>query len=179
MLTKFYIFCIIFIEAIPKKGSDFMNFAEELRAKREDLGLSIQDSAKKIGVAYNTFKRYETGESIPNEARQEEILIQMENTAEDSEADSLLNDIVTKEIAKMKQVAEENRLLLPLLRKSGFTLVNENGLYYWKNTCGLRTKAVAHEEILKDLEAMKAAIYSTLLYSQYKWRESAEDFDDE
>lgn len=42
------------------------NFGEELRAIREENGLSLEDVAEKIGVNVNFFKRAEAGEAVPS-----------------------------------------------------------------------------------------------------------------
>ena len=167
-----------------------MAFAEDIKTMREDLGLSIQEAAKKIGVAYNTFKRYETGESTPPKERQDEIFIQLGNTEADSEIDNILNDIATQEIAKMKRIADENRLLLPLLRKLGYSIVTDHECYCWESQEGLRTPFDGHDVLLRDLEKIKEAIKYTLeeqynvrddegygVYSDWKYPKS-ENFDD-
>jgi transcriptional regulator with XRE-family HTH domain len=133
-----------------------VRFGEELKAMREDLGLSIQQAAEKIGVVYNTFARYETGAYLPSVERQEEIFIQLGSTEDDSKVDAHLNELALIEINALKRVADENRLLLPLLRKLGCNIVStDNGKYQWELSSGSKSCEISYDRLLIDLELIK------------------------
>ena len=51
----------------PKTNPNSENLAKAIRRRREQLGLSIEDAAKRAGVGLKTWSRYEAGSSIRQE----------------------------------------------------------------------------------------------------------------
>lgn len=139
-----------------------MAFCDDLKASREALGLSVLEASKKVGIAYNTFRRYEEGKTVPSLKRQEELILALEVTESDSSITGLLNDLAQKQIEGMKKAADENRLLLPLLRKMGWEIQQiedgryalvQNGATY--NDCKLWAITLSYDELLDLFELLK------------------------
>lgn len=139
-----------------------MAFADDLKASREAMELSLLEASKKVGIAYNTFKRYEAGETVPAPERQEELILKLEASEEDSDISSLLNNLAQQQIEKMKKEADENRLLLPLLRKMGVDVTNLGGGYYTIKSGTRYSDVLTYEELLRILEKLKSSMWEYL-----------------
>lgn len=140
-----------------------MAFSDDLKASREALGLSVLEASKKVGVAYNTFRRYEDGETVPSPEKQEEMILKLESSEADSDISSLINELAQKQISEMKKNADENRLLLPLLRKMGWEVISEDGIYQFKHYLLGKTKVMTYDELLDYLSQIKEEINSKLI----------------
>lgn len=113
-----------------------MAFGAELKAKRKELKISQPELAKIIGCSVNTIVRYERGRSVPSETKQAYILSKINQDHEGTpvdRAESLINEIARKRIEMAERDAGENRLLVPLLHRMGYEIVNEDDAFFVKN----------------------------------------------
>lgn len=136
-----------------------MSFAEELREKREELKMSQPEFAKIIGCCVNTIVSYEHGRSVPDKEKQIYILNRISNVHTGTpvdRAESLMNEIARKQIEMAKRDVDENRLLVPLLNRMGYEIVNEDDAFFVKNRqnhkCSRRMTIEELTGVLTDLK---------------------------
>lgn len=101
-----------------------MSFAENLKTKRKELGLSQPQAAKIVGCSLTYFNRYENGKQEPAEDKKRIIMERLNDYSVGEENNYTIDTMLSMEFELAKKRREENRMLLFLLKTMGFEVVS-------------------------------------------------------